>query len=176
VRGSFLCLGLDATRYFLKLFRHESNSSGTNQTLPASLSKPRAAPDCLRDHTPQSILRELSSHVSPLPQRVLRRVKDRIDAELTGDLSLSILAEESGYSRTHFQRNVLCSRRANAAPIPPGAAHRARVGLLEKRRNEGLIDIAASCGFSSHSHIDDGFRRLLGPTPGEYRRNRTEVV
>jgi AraC family transcriptional regulator len=47
---------------------------------------------------------ESSSQVSPLPQRVLRRVKDRIEAKLSEDLSLSTLAEESGYSGRHFLR------------------------------------------------------------------------
>ena len=76
--------------------------------------------------------------VSPLPQRVLRRVKDRIDAELAGDLTLSILAEESGYSRTHFQGMF----RAATGLTPHEYLLERRLGraqeLLEKR-NADLI-------------------------------------
>jgi AraC family transcriptional regulator len=118
---------------------------------------------------------EPRSRVSPLPQRVLRRVKDRIDAELAGDLTLSILAEESGYSRTHFQRMF----RAATGLTPHEYLLERRLGraqeLLEKR-NADLIDVAASCGFSSHSHMTTVFRRLHGVTPAEYRRNRRRSI
>jgi AraC-like DNA-binding protein len=115
------------------------------------------------------------SRASPLPQRVLRRVKDRIDAELAGDLTLSILAEESGYSRTHFQRMF----RTATGLTPHQYLLERRLGraqeLLEMR-NADLIDVAASCGFSSHSHMTTVFRRLLGMTPAEYRRNRRRSI
>ena len=118
---------------------------------------------------------EPRSHVSPLPKRVLLRVRDRIDAELAGDLSLSILAEESGYSRTHFQRMF----RAATGLTPHQYLLERRLEcaqeLLEKR-NADLIDIAAFCGFSSHSHMTTVFRRLLGMTPTEYRRNRQRCI
>jgi AraC family transcriptional regulator len=47
--------------------------------------------------------------------------------------------------------------------------------LLEKR-NADLIDVAASRGFSSHSHMTTVFRRLLGMAPAEYRRNRRRSI
>jgi transcriptional regulator GlxA family with amidase domain len=43
-----------------------------------------------------------SSSPSVLPPRKLTRVKELIEANLEGDLSLKILARESGYSRAHF--------------------------------------------------------------------------
>jgi AraC family transcriptional regulator len=111
-----------------------------------------------------------SAQVSPLPRRVLRRVKERIDAEPTGDLSLSMLAEVSGYSPRHFHRMF----RAATGLTPYQYMLERRIGraqeLLEKR-NLRLIDIAASCGFSSHSHMTTIFRKLIGMTPGEYRRH-----
>jgi AraC family transcriptional regulator len=114
---------------------------------------------------------ESRSQASPLSQRVLRRVKDRIDAELSIDLTLPILAEESGYSRTHFQRMF----RAATGLTPHQYLLKRRIKraqeLLE-RRDLGLLDVAASCGFSSQSHMTTVFRKLLGMTPGEYRRHR----
>jgi AraC family transcriptional regulator len=34
-----------------------------------------------------------------------------------------------------------------------------------------LVDIALECGFSSQTHMNDVFRKRLGVTPLEYRRN-----
>jgi AraC family transcriptional regulator len=39
-----------------------------------------------------------------LVPRILNRVREKIEANLDTDLSLHILAEESGYSRAHFLR------------------------------------------------------------------------
>jgi AraC family transcriptional regulator len=116
---------------------------------------------------------ESSLQASPLPQRVLRRVKDRIEAELAGDLSLSILAEESGYSRTHFQRMFRAATGLTPHQYLLERRIRRAQDLLEKR-NLSFTDIAVSCGFSSHSHMTTIFRKLLGMTPGEYRRHLSQ--
>jgi AraC family transcriptional regulator len=42
--------------------------------------------------------------------------------------------------------------------------------LLQKASNS-LIDIALGCGFSSHGHFSNTFRRIVGVTPREYRRD-----
>jgi AraC family transcriptional regulator len=121
----------------------------------------------LLDSKPSS---ESSAQVSPLPQRMLRRVKERIEAELAGDLSLSMLAEESRYSPRHLQRMF----RAATGLTPYQYMLERRIGRAQellKKRNLRLIDIAASCGFSSHSHMTTVFRKLVGMTPGEYRRH-----
>src|SRR5215469_12398543 len=42
--------------------------------------------------------------VSPLPPRLLRRVLERMQADVSADLDLAALAADSGYSRAHFLR------------------------------------------------------------------------
>jgi AraC family transcriptional regulator len=44
------------------------------------------------------------SSTQPLLPRILRRIQERIEAELNTQLSLHALAKESGYSRAHFLR------------------------------------------------------------------------
>ena len=85
------------------------------------------------------------------------------------DLSLKSLAEESGYSRTHFLRIFLV-----ATGLTP---HQYVLDLRLRRAQERLkqagssiIDVAVSCGFSSQSHMTSVFRRRLEMTPGEFRR------
>lgn len=107
---------------------------------------------------------------SSLPPRALRRVKERIEAELGDTLSLEVLAGESGYSRAHFLRmfrtatgitpyQYLLDRRVSRA-----------LDLLQQTKTP-LAEIAFECGFSSQSHMTDIFRTRLGVTPAAHRRN-----
>jgi AraC family transcriptional regulator len=105
---------------------------------------------------------------SPLPYRKLHRVIERMD-ELGNSVSLEELAKISGYSRNHFLRmfhaatgqtphNYLMHRRIE------------RAKELIKKRSLSLIDVALTCGYSSHSHMTQVFRKILGVTPSQYRR------
>jgi AraC family transcriptional regulator len=89
--------------------------------------------------------------------------------DLDVDLDLQSLANETGYSRTHFMRMF----RAATGQTPHHYILQLRLtrarDLLRERRNS-LIDIAALCGFSSQSHMATAFRQMLGITPTEYRR------
>jgi AraC family transcriptional regulator len=104
-----------------------------------------------------------------LPYWVLRRVLERMN-ELRDNLTLGELAKESRYSRNHFLRMF----RAATGRTPHGYLIQLRVEraqeLLRKQRGP-LIDVAMDCGFSSHSHMTRAFRKILGVTPREYKRN-----
>lgn len=110
-----------------------------------------------------------SSTTSSLPPNRLKRIKELIETELEKDLSLKVLASESGYSRAHFLRMFRVS--TGITPhryVLERRIDRAQRLLKEKRAS--LADIAAACGFSSQTHMADIFRRNLNTTPGEYRR------
>jgi AraC family transcriptional regulator len=107
--------------------------------------------------------------VSPLPRRPLDRVLERM-RDLAGDLDLRTLAAESGYSRNHFLRMFEVA----TGYTPHRYLLRLRLERAEELMGNGctsLIDIAAACGFSSHSHMSRVFRQMSGVTPSEYRRN-----
>ena len=106
---------------------------------------------------------------SPLPRRILRRVFDRMEAEFDSDLTLTQLAAESGYSRTHFLRMF----RGATGQSP----HRYLLELRLKKaasmlasRSLSLMDIALACGFSSHAHFSTAFRSRFGLSPSAFRR------
>lgn len=106
---------------------------------------------------------------SALPPHLLRRVRDRMH-NLTSDLDLKTLAEETGYSRSHFLRMF----RTATGYAPHQYVLRVRLKHAQELMRLGsmsLIDVAAHCGFSSHAHMSRVFRQLLGVTPSEYRRN-----
>ena len=112
----------------------------------------------------------LKSAVEPLPPRILRRIRDRIEAELDTELSLASLAKESGYSRAHFLRMF----RAATGLTPHQYVLERRLGTAQQLLRQSkmlLVDIALQCGFSSQTHMNDVFRKRLGVTPLEYRRD-----
>lgn len=109
-------------------------------------------------------------NVSSLPNHLLQRVEDRMRADLSGDLRLSALASERGYSRTHFLQMF-----RNATGYTP---HRYLLHLrlevahqLLRQKSRSLIDIAAECGFSSHGHLTRAFRQTLGVAPSRLPRS-----
>jgi AraC family transcriptional regulator len=105
-----------------------------------------------------------------LPAHKLRRVIERMHADLDTDLDLKTIAAESGYSRDHFLRMF----RAATKCTPHQYFLRLRIEraqALMKNRSLKMIDIAESCGFTSQSQLSRVFRRVLGVTPRQYRRD-----
>ena len=110
------------------------------------------------------------SAASPLPPKILRRIQDRINAELDTDLSLASLAKESGYSRSHFIRMF----RSATGLTPHQYVLERRLCTAQhllRQSRISLADIALGCGFSSQSYMTDIFRQQLGITPQQYRRS-----
>ncbi|MCU1247050.1 MAG: transcriptional regulator, AraC family [Edaphobacter sp.] len=105
-----------------------------------------------------------------LPTHKLRRVIERMNADLSIDLDLKTIAAESGYSRDHFLRMF----RAATERTPHQYFLRLRIEKaqsLMKKRSLRIIDIAESFGFTSQSQFSRVFRRVIGVTPRQYRRD-----
>jgi AraC family transcriptional regulator len=158
----------DSLQGVVKLLAAEANSQGASGKLYA-------------DHLAHALalrFRQLSGGVrgpkpsqsGKMPTRILQRVLDRMRADLATNLDLHTIAAESGYSRTHFLRTF----RASTGYSPHQWLTHLRIEeaktLLQEASNS-LIDIALDCGFSSHGHFSNTFRRIVGVTPREYRRN-----
>jgi AraC family transcriptional regulator len=158
----------DSLQGIVKLLAAEANSRGASGKLYA-------------DHLAHALalrFRQLSGGVrgpkpsesGKMPTRILQRVLDRMRADLATNLDLHTIAAESGYSRTHFLRTF----RASTGYSPHQWLMHLRIEeaktLLQKASNS-LIDVALDCGFSSHGHFSNTFRRIVGVAPREYRRD-----
>jgi AraC-like DNA-binding protein len=44
--------------------------------------------------------------------------------------------------------------------------------VLLQQRDKKLVDVAQSIGYESDAAFSKAFKRVVGLTPGEYRRNR----
>lgn len=105
----------------------------------------------------------------PLSAARLRRVVDRMTSDFSKDLSLDLLAEESGYSRAHFLRMF----RSATGSTPHRYLRDRRLEAARDRLatgSESIIEIAYGAGFSSHSHLTRLFHERFGVTPSEFRR------
>ena len=104
-----------------------------------------------------------------LPWQV-RRVRDYIDADLHGAMSLSVAAAHAHLSPGYFSRRfrqsfgVTFSRFVAARRV-----ERAR-GLLVGGAGK-LCEIALACGFADQAHFTRTFGNLMGCSPGRWRRH-----
>jgi AraC-like DNA-binding protein len=99
----------------------------------------------------------------------LRRVEEVIHGCLADDLSLAELAAVTDLSKSHFARAF---RRSTGLP-PHQYQLNARVDRakhLLRRSDLTLTQIGLACGFKDQSQFIRAFRRLVGVSPGTWRR------
>ena len=110
-----------------------------------------------------------SDESGQLSRRQLKRVMDYVDEHLAEDLSLAELANVVSLSAFHFAR--LFKRSTGYAP------HQYHIRCRIKRSKQLLLDreltiaqIAQVVGFSSQSHLNYHFKRIVGLTPTAFVR------
>jgi AraC family transcriptional regulator len=106
-----------------------------------------------------------------LTSKELNLLTDYIKGQIASDLSLGELAALVSRSPFHFARAFKVSM-----GVPP---HRYVLLLRLELSKELLVggslsvtQVAHACGFSSSQHMATVFRRIVGTTPTEYRRQR----
>jgi AraC family transcriptional regulator len=118
---------------------------------------------------PVKAKRERGIGSQALLPHILKRVREKMEANPGADLTLESLAAESGYSRGHFLRMF----RAATGATPHQYVLDLRLELAQRRLKEPgshIADVAVECGFSSQSHMTNLFRRRFQLTPATYRR------
>lgn len=105
----------------------------------------------------------------------LNRLIEKIDGDLSSDLSLGELAAIAGLSIPHF-----CRAFKQTLGCPPHA-------FIVRRRVERakeylrlstmpITEVALLCGFSSSSHFANTFRRETGTTPQDFRNSSLDKL
>ena len=166
-----------------KFYRDETMMYLTNLLLPV-LERPWEAVSLFTDHVFAAMATHLITFYGgparippvvaprwPLTPAQLRHVTARLLDDITANPSLDQLAMLCGFSRGHFIRAF-----RHATGLPPYR------WLLNERVNRAqvyldttelpLADIALSCGFSDQAHMTRMFSRILGVSPGAWRRQR----
>jgi AraC family transcriptional regulator len=105
-----------------------------------------------------------------LTRQQMQRVTDFILAHLGQDLSLELLAQQTGLSPYHFARVF----RQTTGESPHQFVLQQRVALAQQLLRETdapLAQVAQESGFASQSHLIDVFKRRFGLTPRAYRHH-----
>ena len=121
--------------------------------------------EMLRSHAPSA--KPPSPGLSPAK---LKATLAYIEAHLDRDLGLADLAAACGMTLYHFARSF--KQTSGFSPHQYVLERRLlRARELLRATTAPIAEIAYTAGFSSQSHMTDAFRRLLGTTPGRYRRD-----
>jgi AraC family transcriptional regulator len=103
----------------------------------------------------------------------VKRAKEILSANLDGRVPLKEVARECRLSVSHFSRAF--HRTVGAAPHNWLLTHRIEVAKAKLRdRRLSLLDVALACGFADQSHLTRVFTRIVGVSPGAWRRARAE--
>lgn len=104
-----------------------------------------------------------------------RRAVTYIDDHLESRLDVPLLAKLVSFSKSHFSRAF-----KQSFGLPPMAyvkmrrLERAKVLMIST--NQQLTDIALICGFADQSHLNRSFRRVIGVSPGRWRRTGMQLA
>ena len=164
-------VSVDFDADFVTLSRHYKNAFSRSDG--GSLLHLEAVVALMGVHVLKHASSTTNRHVGATPPRAAREVRQAvryIDAGLAGRLSLSEMASVAGMGIHEFSRRFKTV--VGTSPHRYVLTRRvARARELLATTDRSIADIAYAVGFSSQSHMTDTFRRLLGTTPGRYRRD-----
>jgi AraC-like DNA-binding protein len=149
-------------------------------TLMPAFADPDYASQLFLDHTTLAVANHIAHRYGGLRMiaRIVtgglsakneRRAKEIIDANISGEISLTDLAFECGLSPRHFARAFKQS--VGVAPHHGMVTRRCeRAKDLLRESKLAIADIALACGFADQSHFTRTFTRIVGISPGAWRR------
>jgi AraC-like DNA-binding protein len=147
--------------------------------MPASIVPPITYSSTARnEHSPVPSRCEQPStrrQSTPLPKWRLKRVVEYVDAHLENSVSLADLASCAGLTSMHFARQF----RVATGIRPHEYLLRRRIARAQElllTSNTALVEIAFCVGFQTQAHFTTVFKRFVGVTPGQWRRENYEDV
>ena len=102
-----------------------------------------------------------------------RRAEEMLSEDLRADVSLAEVARQCGLSAGHFSRAF----RQSFGTAPHTWLEQRRIEAVKNlllRSSMALTDIAFACGFSAVPTLIRSFRRVVGATPAQWRRSRSD--
>jgi AraC-like DNA-binding protein len=100
-----------------------------------------------------------------------RKVRDYVEAHITGRVLVSDLSALVKLSEAHFSRSF--KRTFGISPYSFVLQRRVEFAArLMLESPESLTDIALRCGFTDQAHLCNQFRQSMGESPAAWRRAR----
>jgi transcriptional regulator GlxA family with amidase domain len=104
-----------------------------------------------------------------LASRQAHRALEYIERNLGSKMRVREIADYVALSERHFSRAF--RRSLGSSPMAYVGVRRVeRAKLMVASTRTRLTDIALACGFSDQSHLTKSFRRVVGMSPGVWRR------
>jgi AraC family transcriptional regulator len=100
---------------------------------------------------------------------VTERLVAFVEEHLGGNIGLTDLAHQVGYSPDHLARMF---KKSFGVPLYQYVLRRRveRAKGLLRDRSHSIAEVALACGFATQSHFTAAFKARMGVTPGAYRR------
>lgn len=103
----------------------------------------------------------------------VKRVVEYIEANLGSKICITETSALVALSKSHFCRAF--KQALGTTPMAYVSTRRIeRAKMLITTTGESLSDIALACGFADQSHFNRRFSRLVGMSPGLWRRNTSK--
>lgn len=118
-------------------------------------------------HGTSSQTERLDRRTAPSHSPSVARVRDRIEAEADGPLSLADHAATAGLSRFQILRRF--AHEVGTTPHGYLTQHRVKLARRAIAAGSPLADAAVASGFADQSHMTRAFARQIGMSPGRYR-------
>jgi AraC family transcriptional regulator len=170
---------IDELRYKPAVSKDDRVIRGLAQSLFPAFAQPEQANSLFVDH----VLLAVGAHVATTygGMKSGRAVRGRLapwqekpaiemlDANLDGEISPTLLAQECGLSASHFGRAF----RKSTGMAPHQWLLQRRVEKAKQTMRDtdaSLTHIALGCGFADQSHFTRVFSKFTGVSPGSWRR------
>lgn len=104
------------------------------------------------------------------PYHKMSRIIDYINTNYRSRIDIKHLAHLTNLSVSQFERTF----RGNFGMTPVKFINRFRVHqacIMLQRSNHTITQVAHDCGFCDHSHLSREFVRIMGKSPGQYRKS-----
>jgi AraC family transcriptional regulator len=143
------------------------------RTPPFITSHPMEAWRCLSDDSRLpghcTIPSDVAYKVGGLSVRRAQRALSYIEANLGSKIGVAEMSALAGLSKSYFCRAF--KRTLGASPMSYVSIRRIeRAKALITSTSERLSEIALECGFVDQSHLNRKFCRIVGMSPGSWRR------
>ena len=150
----------------MMLYGELNQKSGWGSELYIESLSNALAVNLLRDYSVKKT--NFYSHPGGLTESKLLLVTDYINDNIASEIKLLDLASLAGISQYHFSR--LFKKSLGISPNQYVIKQRVEgAKSLLKNPELSVTDVALQCGFNSHSHFGQHFRRFTGFTPKQYR-------
>ena len=110
----------------------------------------------------------------PVPKgnSLAEKIKNYMDANVYSDLSLDVIGDEFGITRTHVIR--VFKKEFNLTPIQYLIEKRIDIAkTLLTNTVMSLIEISDLLRYANPQHFSSTFRSIVGTTPGKYRKENS---